>query len=226
MYDILSNLMELQGVTPYRLSKETGITQATLSRWKNGITQPSIETLQTLADYFGVTVDYLTGNESHRYHPTKELFELRKALGPEYKLRVHTTETGLCKDFNNGYSIIVFCRRFDSELCDLYVEVRNYTKQSFIYEEIDSIASISFLKTLLGELEEKYKNLPPVSKDDRAELQKEKPALPQKDEPEITFDDFTYAFLDESKELTQENKQKLLEMAKFFKQQQDKEKNE
>ena len=56
--------------------------------------------------------------------------------------------------------------------------------------------------------------------------QKEKPDLPQKDEPEITFDDFTYAFLDESKELTEENKQKLLEMAKFFKQQQDKEKNE
>lgn len=45
----------------------------------------------------------------------------------------------------------------------------------------------------------------------------------KKDEPEITFDDFTYAFLDESKELTEENKQKLLEMAKFFKQQQDKE---
>lgn len=51
--------------------------------------------------------------------------------------------------------------------------------------------------------------------------QKEKPA-PKEDEPEITFDDFTYAFFDESKELTEENKQKLLEMAKFFKQQQDK----
>jgi transcriptional regulator with XRE-family HTH domain len=41
---------------------------------------------------------------------------------------------------------------------------------------------------------------------------------------DITLDDFTYAFLDESKELTEENKQKLLEMARFFKMQQDKEK--
>lgn len=40
----------------------------------------------------------------------------------------------------------------------------------------------------------------------------------------ISFDDFTYALLDESKELTDENKDKLLEMAKFFKLQQDKEK--
>ncbi len=42
---------------------------------------------------------------------------------------------------------------------------------------------------------------------------------------DISFDDFTYAFLDESKELTEENKAKLLEMAKFFKQQQEKEKS-
>ena len=40
---------------------------------------------------------------------------------------------------------------------------------------------------------------------------------------EITFDDFTYALHDETKELTEENKQKLLEMARFFREQQDKE---
>lgn len=55
---------------------------------------------------------------------------------------------------------------------------------------------------------------------------KKTPALTKRDEREITFDDFTYAFLDESEELTEENKAKLLEMAKFFKQQQDKEKSE
>lgn len=34
---------------------------------------------------------------------------------------------------------------------------------------------------------------------------------------EITFDDFTYALHSETQELTEENKQKLLEMAKLFK---------
>lgn len=43
-------------------------------------------------------------------------------------------------------------------------------------------------------------------------------------EADVTFDDFTYAMHHESKELTEENKQKLLEMARFFKMQQDKEK--
>lgn len=41
---------------------------------------------------------------------------------------------------------------------------------------------------------------------------------------DITFDDFTYAMHNEGKELTEENKQKLLELARFFKTQQDKEK--
>lgn len=41
---------------------------------------------------------------------------------------------------------------------------------------------------------------------------------------EIGFDDFTYAMYNEGKELTEENKRKLLEMAQFFKEQQDKEK--
>lgn len=55
--------------------------------------------------------------------------------------------------------------------------------------------------------------------------QKEKASSLNKKKPEdITFDDFSYALLDESKELTEENKDKLLEMAKFFKMQQDKEK--
>ncbi|MBQ7858668.1 MAG: helix-turn-helix transcriptional regulator [Faecalibacterium sp.] len=44
-------------------------------------------------------------------------------------------------------------------------------------------------------------------------------AAPQ---PDITFDDFTYALHNETQELTEENKQKLLEMARFFKAQQKK----
>lgn len=55
--------------------------------------------------------------------------------------------------------------------------------------------------------------------------QKEKPTA-KSSEPDITFDDFTYALHDETKELTDESKQKLLEMARFFKEQQDKKKKQ
>ena len=39
----------------------------------------------------------------------------------------------------------------------------------------------------------------------------------QSDTNDITFDDFTYAFYDETKELTEEDKQALLQMAKILK---------
>lgn len=53
----------------------------------------------------------------------------------------------------------------------------------------------------------------------------EKPSGNTAEGREIGFDDFTYAMHDESKELTEENKKKLLELARFFKEQQDKEEN-
>lgn len=43
-------------------------------------------------------------------------------------------------------------------------------------------------------------------------------------EKNITFDDFTYALHAETQELTEENKQKLLEMARLFKLSQEKDK--
>lgn len=66
MYEILAKLMDQNNITPYRLAKETGITQATFSRWKTGKVSPSIETLQAISDYFGVTVDYLLGSEPNK----------------------------------------------------------------------------------------------------------------------------------------------------------------
>ncbi len=43
----------------------------------------------------------------------------------------------------------------------------------------------------------------------------------QEESEELGFDDFTYALYNETQELTQENKEKLLEMARFFKHQQE-----
>lgn len=42
----------------------------------------------------------------------------------------------------------------------------------------------------------------------------------------VTFDDFTYAMYGETRELTDENKLKLLELARFFKQEQERERRE
>ena len=54
-------LCAAKGVTPYRVAKETGVSTSTLSSWKTGRYTPKQEKLQKIAEYFGVTVDQLTG---------------------------------------------------------------------------------------------------------------------------------------------------------------------
>lgn len=65
MYSIFEQLLLKYGVSAYKVAKDTGITQASLSKWKAGRTTPNSDTLQKIANYFGVTVDYLmTGLEA------------------------------------------------------------------------------------------------------------------------------------------------------------------
>ena len=59
MYEIFEQLLQKYGVTAYKVSKETGITQSTLSDWKRGRSTPKTENMKKIADYFGVTVEYL-----------------------------------------------------------------------------------------------------------------------------------------------------------------------
>ena len=66
MYEIFENLLKEKNVTAYRVSKETGIATATLSDWKNGRSTPKQDKLQKIADYFEVSLDYLTGNTTIR----------------------------------------------------------------------------------------------------------------------------------------------------------------
>ena len=64
MYAVFEQLLQKHGVSPYKVSKDTGVTQTSLSNWKTGKSTPTTKTLQRLADYFGVTLDYLmTGKE-------------------------------------------------------------------------------------------------------------------------------------------------------------------
>ena len=70
MYEIFEQLLQKYGVTPYKVSKETGVTQATLSNWKSGRSIPKQPTMQKIADFFGVSLDYLmTGKESVNKEP-------------------------------------------------------------------------------------------------------------------------------------------------------------
>lgn len=63
-YKIFEQLLKINKTTVYRVSKDTGIAASTLSDWKNGRSHPKTAKMKLLADYFGVTLEYMTGESA------------------------------------------------------------------------------------------------------------------------------------------------------------------
>lgn len=55
----LKLLRQQKKKTQLQVQLETGIEQALLSKYENGLRIPPTETLITLADYYGVSMDYI-----------------------------------------------------------------------------------------------------------------------------------------------------------------------
>lgn len=59
--DRLKELREEKGLSQSQLSKETGLSQAIISMWEDGLRMPNAQAIIVLAKYFEVTTDYLLG---------------------------------------------------------------------------------------------------------------------------------------------------------------------
>lgn len=59
MYEVFEKLCENAGISAYKVSKETGVSTATLTSWKQGKYAPKEEKLKKIADYFNVTTEYI-----------------------------------------------------------------------------------------------------------------------------------------------------------------------
>lgn len=58
MYNKYVELRDGKGLTDYKVSLDTGITKSTFTDWKTGRSEPKLEKIVKLAEYFGVTVDF------------------------------------------------------------------------------------------------------------------------------------------------------------------------
>lgn len=73
MYAKFEKLLKEYNVTPYRVHKETGISTATLSDWKNGKSEPKRDKIEKICDYFNISISYFYGEEEQgaKYSNTK-----------------------------------------------------------------------------------------------------------------------------------------------------------
>lgn len=80
MYEKFEKLLKEKGVTPYRVHKETGISTATLSDWKNGKSQPKRDKIEKICEYFGVPSSYFYGDESTTELTSRDTKEITEML--------------------------------------------------------------------------------------------------------------------------------------------------
>jgi transcriptional regulator with XRE-family HTH domain len=63
----LTNLIKLRkskGITQEEMGKKLNVSRVSYSRWESGESKPSLDDLVFLADFFGVSLDYLVGRQS------------------------------------------------------------------------------------------------------------------------------------------------------------------
>lgn len=90
MYQIFADLMARAGVKTADVAKATGINASTLSAWKNGEYTPKADKLQRIADYFGISLDYLTTGDQDTpagYYTDPETAKVAQAILDDPDLR-------------------------------------------------------------------------------------------------------------------------------------------
>ena len=90
----LDKLMNENNASAYKISKETGISDRLIGYWRNGDKLPGAENLLTIANYFGISVDYLlTGrdNETALSDDEKNLLDNYRQLSDQGKDAVRLT---------------------------------------------------------------------------------------------------------------------------------------
>lgn len=122
MYEIFEQLLQKYGVTPYQVSKATGISQSTLSNWKNRRNLLSPDKARLIADYFGVTLDYLmTGEENDvfdKYCQEVETYEMAQYISKNKNLRrlFDTAKNATAEELLAVHNMLLLLRRQHEEL--------------------------------------------------------------------------------------------------------------
>ena len=66
MCDFKTNLKNLRlerKIGQVQLAKQLGVSKGIISLWENGLREPSMTSLISLAKFFGVSIDFLVGLE-------------------------------------------------------------------------------------------------------------------------------------------------------------------
>lgn len=116
--EIINELLQNKGVSASKMMSELGFSSGLYSQWKSGKQKPSRDKLEKIAEYFGVSVDYLLGNSSDTLQiydedhkpividdETKDIIDSLRT-NPEMKMLFSVTKKATKEDIIKAVKII------------------------------------------------------------------------------------------------------------------------
>lgn len=90
LYDRITELCRINGISQTRLESDIGISKGSVSKWKTKEPRPS--TLEKIASYFHVSVDYLVSGEDQdsgeKYYINEETAQMAQEIFENKELRL------------------------------------------------------------------------------------------------------------------------------------------
>lgn len=124
----LRRLRQEKNISQSALANYLGVTQQTVSAYESGDREPDLETLNKMADFFDVSVDYLLGRTDIRNSADKiaqalkddpELLEFWEDLSSRENLKIMFKQAKDLPD-SDIRTLIMLIRRFKQQISTLF----------------------------------------------------------------------------------------------------------
>lgn len=99
--EVLKQLRQKNNLNQMELAKIIGVSRSAISMYESGQREPDFETLETIADYFNVSMDYLHGKTLYETYPNNLNL-------PEPTITENYTKFPVIGDIAAGYDSIAF----------------------------------------------------------------------------------------------------------------------
>ena len=78
LYEQIKELARLRKISIAQLERDLDLSNGSISKWSNNT--PSIDKIEKVANYFGVSVDYILGREVPEWADKKDIIDLARVL--------------------------------------------------------------------------------------------------------------------------------------------------
>lgn len=117
MYEIFAQLLEKRGLKAADVCRGTGLPSSLFSEWKRGKSVPKADKMKKIAEFFGVSVGYLMGedisNEKERYYFNEETAEIAQNIfeSKELRLLYDAARDAQPEDIQTAYDMLLALKR-------------------------------------------------------------------------------------------------------------------